>query len=74
MTGRLAIVGLGPGAPELVTPLASETLTAASDLVGYAPYLARVPERPGDAGAAGSPWLTSADAPRRAAPRPRVRS
>ena len=38
MTGRLAIVGLGPGAPELVTPLASETLTAASDLVGYAPY------------------------------------
>ena len=24
MTGRLAIVGLGPGAPELVTPLASD--------------------------------------------------
>ena len=47
MTGRLAIVGLGPGAPELVTPLASETLAAATDLVGYAPYLARVPERPG---------------------------
>ena len=47
MTGRLAIVGLGPGAPELITPLASETLAAATDLVGYAPYLARVPERPG---------------------------
>jgi precorrin-3B C17-methyltransferase len=47
MTGRLAIVGLGPGAPELVTPLASETLAAATDLVGYGPYLARVPERPG---------------------------
>jgi precorrin-3B C17-methyltransferase len=47
MTGRLAIVGLGPGAPELVTPLASETLAAATDLVGYVPYLARVPERPG---------------------------
>ena len=47
MTGRLDIVGLGPGAPELVTPLASETLAAATDLVGYAPYLARVPERAG---------------------------
>ena len=47
MTGRLAIVGLGPGAPELVTPLAVETLAAATDLVGYAPYLARVPERAG---------------------------
>jgi precorrin-3B C17-methyltransferase len=45
MTGRLAIVGLGPGAPELMTPLAAETLAAATDLVGYAPYLARVPER-----------------------------
>ena len=47
MTGRLAIVGLGPGAPELMTPLAAETLAAATDLVGYAPYLARVPERAG---------------------------
>jgi precorrin-3B C17-methyltransferase / cobalt-factor III methyltransferase len=47
MTGRLAIVGLGPGAPELVTPLAADTLAAASDLVGYAPYLDRVPERAG---------------------------
>jgi precorrin-3B C17-methyltransferase len=47
MTGRLAIVGLGPGAPELMTPLATETLRAATDLVGYAPYLARLPERAG---------------------------
>lgn len=47
MSGRLAIVGLGPGAPELMTPLAAETLRAATDLVGYAPYLARVPERAG---------------------------
>ena len=44
MTGCLAIVGLGPGAPELMTPLAAETLRAATDVVGYAPYLARVPE------------------------------
>lgn len=47
MTGRLVIVGLGPGAAELITPLAAETLAAATDLVGYAPYLARVPERAG---------------------------
>lgn len=47
MTGRLSIVGLGPGATELITPLASDTLAAATDLVGYAPYLARVAERAG---------------------------
>ena len=47
MSGRLAIVGLGPGAPELMTPLATDTLAIATDLVGYAPYLARVPEREG---------------------------
>jgi precorrin-3B C17-methyltransferase len=47
MSGRLAIVGIGPGAAELVTPLAAETLASATDLVGYGPYLARVPERPG---------------------------
>ncbi len=44
MTGRLYIVGLGPGAPELMTQLAVEALAAATDLVGYGPYLARVPE------------------------------
>jgi precorrin-3B C17-methyltransferase len=39
-------VGLGPGAAEWVTPEASAALAAASDLVGYASYLARLPERP----------------------------
>jgi precorrin-3B C17-methyltransferase len=47
MTGRLAIVGLGPGDWRLLTPQASAALADASDLVGYAPYLARVPCRPG---------------------------
>ena len=47
MTGRLAIVGIGPGAAELVTPLAAEAIGRATDLVGYASYLARVPERAG---------------------------
>lgn len=46
-SGRLAVIGLGPGAPELVTPEAAAELAAASDLVGYGPYLDRVPPRPG---------------------------
>jgi precorrin-3B C17-methyltransferase len=45
MTGRLTIVGLGPGDPRHLTPQAETALASASDLVGYAPYLARVPER-----------------------------
>jgi len=45
--GHLAIVGLGPGAAEWITPEATHTLAAVSDLVGYAPYLARLPERSG---------------------------
>jgi precorrin-3B C17-methyltransferase len=47
MSGRLGIIGLGPGAPELMTPLATAVLEGATDLVGYGPYLARVPRRPG---------------------------
>ena len=47
MTGRLAIVGLGPGHPGLQAPDATAALADATDLVGYAPYLARVPPHPG---------------------------
>lgn len=47
MTGWVAVAGLGPGAEELVTPEVTEALGEASDLVGYAPYVARVAERPG---------------------------
>jgi precorrin-3B C17-methyltransferase len=47
MSGWLAIAGLGPGAEELITPEASRVLAEATDLVGYARYVARVPERPG---------------------------
>jgi precorrin-3B C17-methyltransferase len=43
MTGRLAIVGVGPGSPDLITPAATAALTEADDLVGYGPYLDRVP-------------------------------
>lgn len=47
MSGRLFIVGLGPGDPSLQTPQAAEALALASDVLGYGPYVARVPERPG---------------------------
>ena len=49
MTGQLAVVGLGPGAPDMQTPQASAALAAATDLVGYATYLDRVPQRAGQA-------------------------
>jgi precorrin-3B C17-methyltransferase len=47
MSGKIYIVGLGPGAPEMQTPQAAAALAAATDLVGYGPYVARAPERPG---------------------------
>ena len=49
MSGRLAVVGLGPGDARHVTPEAQAALAAADALYGYGPYLARVPERAGQA-------------------------
>jgi precorrin-3B C17-methyltransferase len=37
--GRLAVVGLGPGAPAWRSPEAAARLAGATDLVGYGPYL-----------------------------------
>jgi precorrin-2 C20-methyltransferase / precorrin-3B C17-methyltransferase len=45
--GTVTVVGLGPAGPEWLTPEAAAELAAAEHLVGYAGYLARVPERPG---------------------------
>ena len=44
LAGSLVIVGAGPGKPELITPATRAALAAASDLVGYGPYLDRVPQ------------------------------
>ncbi len=46
MRGRVAIVGLGPGPAEWMTPEASAAIEAATDVVGYAPYLERLALRP----------------------------
>jgi precorrin-3B C17-methyltransferase len=43
VSGSLVIVGLGPGSIDLVTPAAASALQAATDLVGYGPYLDRIP-------------------------------
>ena len=47
MTGSLTVVGLGPGGAELVTPAVARVLAEATDLVGYGPYLDRVPANAG---------------------------
>jgi precorrin-3B C17-methyltransferase len=47
MSGRLTVIGLGPGDAALRTHQADAALAAATDLIGYAPYLDRVPQRSG---------------------------
>lgn len=46
MSGRVSVVGLGPGEAAMRTPQAEAALSAATDLVGYGPYLARVGASP----------------------------
>jgi len=43
----VTVVGLGPGDPAWLTPESAAAVSAATDLVGYRAYLARVPTRPG---------------------------
>ena len=43
MTGSLVVGGTGPGKAELMTPARAAVLAQATDLVGYGPYLDRVP-------------------------------
>jgi len=47
MTGWVKIVGLGPGAEELVTAQVNDALAQATDVIGYIPYVARVAPREG---------------------------
>ncbi|MDF2825022.1 MAG: precorrin-3 methyltransferase [Mycobacterium sp.] len=43
----VAVVGLGPGDVAWMTPQSRRELAAATDLIGYGPYLDRVPAQPG---------------------------
>lgn len=45
MTGRVCVIGLGPGPAEWITPEASDALAAASDIIGYRAYVARCAPR-----------------------------
>lgn len=47
MNGRLSIIGLGPGDERFLTIAARDALREAQDVIGYAPYVARVPVREG---------------------------
>ena len=44
--GWLKVVGLGPGTGDWLTPEARRDLADATDLIGYAPYVDRVPPGP----------------------------
>jgi len=47
MSGRLVVIGLGPGDERYLTSEAATALADARALYGYGPYLDRVPARPG---------------------------
>jgi precorrin-3B C17-methyltransferase len=47
MSGRLTVIGLGPGNDCWLTPQADAALAAADAVYGYGGYLDRVPVRPG---------------------------
>jgi len=47
VSGRLVIVGLGPGPAKQMTPEASAAIAAATDLVGYRGYIGRLAPLPG---------------------------
>lgn len=46
-TAEVAVVGLGPGGPQWLTPQARQALEHADHVVGYGPYVAKVPVREG---------------------------
>ncbi|MFI7078953.1 precorrin-2 C(20)-methyltransferase [Micromonospora sp. NPDC049903] len=45
--GEVVVVGLGPAGPRWLTPEVARALREAQHLVGYGPYVDRVPVRPG---------------------------
>ncbi len=47
MSGRLTVIGLGPGDARWLTPQAEAALATADAIYGYGGYLDRVPIRPG---------------------------
>ncbi|QRM53570.1 precorrin-3B C(17)-methyltransferase [Sinorhizobium sp. BG8] len=46
MTGRLYVIGTGPGSPDQMTPEATKAVEQATEFFGYFPYLDRLALRP----------------------------
>lgn len=46
-TGSVIIIGIGPGRDDLITPEVQAAIAQATDVVGYIPYVERIPARPG---------------------------
>jgi precorrin-2 C20-methyltransferase / precorrin-3B C17-methyltransferase len=46
-TGEVLVIGLGPGPDRWLTPEVSEALAGVQHVVGYGPYVNRVPQREG---------------------------
>ncbi|MEK1874011.1 MAG: SAM-dependent methyltransferase, partial [Rhizobium altiplani] len=42
MTGRLFVIGTGPGNPDQMTPEAAAAVSKATEFYGYGPYLDRL--------------------------------
>ena len=42
MSGKLFVIGTGPGSPEQLTPQARAAISVATDFFGYGPYLDRL--------------------------------
>ena len=47
MSGKITVIGLGPGSISQLTPEAADALQASDVVYGYGPYLDRVPAREG---------------------------
>lgn len=47
MSGWVTVAGLGPGTQTMITPEVTTALEEATDIIGYAPYVARIADRPG---------------------------
>ena len=47
IAGRVTVAGLGPGDDALITPEVTAALADATDIIGYAPYVARIAPHPG---------------------------
>lgn len=47
MTGSISVAGLGPGSEALITPEVTAALAEATDIFGYAAYVARIAPRAG---------------------------